>query len=366
MLQFEVSKKTAIVTIVATLVIYVSFAVQDFSDPETGDYDNVRSNTEDFVQGAWNHVSSLRVVKYFLLYVSLYGLGNIRVIPLLASITLLVLTYLLTATMAKKRFAGLIAFFALLQSPLFLRFDTTSTYDYGWIAFYLLSLYFALSKKLWYLSPLAFVLSLFSKPLVAVYIPLVMFFIWRADLTRMRRIFLIIPYGLLLTFAVIVASIGSDAIVRIRFDMSLLVAMIYGIPNYLTEDALFWITLLPVCGGLFLLGLKRTYYGQSILLLIGGTLLGYFVLEGFTNISVQQYRFVSLLAASFIGLGMLFSSDRRLEGIPLQRCQKAIPIAILCLTSLPVGLVMSYVLFPSYVTGPINSFAREIATLAGQ
>jgi hypothetical protein len=362
-LCYEVSRKSAFIIIAVALAAYIGYVASDFYENEEGDLQNVISNTEGFVEDLSGHVTSLRVVKYFLLYLSLYGLGNMGIIPFLSSIALLVLVYLFTAAVAKRRLAGLVAFFALMQSPLFLRFDTSPTYDYSWIALYLLSLYLLTTTRGLYLSPVAFVLSLFSKPLTAVYIPVILFFIWRAEISHRAKIALAVPYGLLFALGAAAAFAGREEIVIIVPNASLLAGMISTLPTYLGAEHLFWLSLLPIYCGLFLLGLKRTAYGQSMLFLFGGTLASYFILEGFTNISSQPYRFVPLVVMAAAGLGMLLS--HRPGGVSRGIFYRSVQVAVTALTAPPVLLVLAYVLFPTQMTAVINQLARAASNLAG-
>nr|AFK24941.1 hypothetical protein Josef01_10c16_45 [uncultured archaeon] len=361
-LCYEVSRRLASAIIAAALAVYSGYVASDFYGKEEGDLENVISNTEGFVEGLSGHVASLRVVKYFLLYLSLYGFGNIGVIPFLSGVALLVLIYLFTASVAKRRLAGLVAFFALLQSPLYLRFDTSPTYDYAWITFYLLSLYLLTTKRGRYFSPVAFVLSLFSKPLTAAYIPMVLFFIWRAEMPHRDKLALAVPYGLML-FALGAAAVfaGREEIVILSPNAGLLTGMISTLPIYLGAEYLFWLSLLPVYCGLFLLGLKRTTYGQSMLFLFGGTLASYYILEGFTNISSQPYRFVPLVVVAAIGLGALLS--HRFENIPKSVFYRSVHVAVAALTAPPAFLALAYVIFPTQMTAVINQLARAAGSL---
>jgi hypothetical protein len=130
----EPSRKTTIVVAVIILAIYTLSLVPALSSEEfeQGDYGNVKTNTQDFVSGLVGHITSLRVIKYFLLYASLELFGNIRIIPLITSILTVAITGLLTTEIAKRRIAGLIAIGALAQSAIFLTFATSATYDYSW------------------------------------------------------------------------------------------------------------------------------------------------------------------------------------------------------------------------------------------
>jgi len=78
--------------------------------------------------------------------ISINVFDNVKVIPFLASISLLVLTYFITVEITKKRFAGIVAFVIVLQSGVFLHYDTGITYPNFWILLYLFSLYLIYKK----------------------------------------------------------------------------------------------------------------------------------------------------------------------------------------------------------------------------
>ena len=127
--NFEVSKKIAVISIIVLLVIYVAATVNELSSEEAfGDYTRVKQRVSNWNINQIDQLSEPHF-RYFLLSSSLSLFDNIRIIPFIASIALLVLTYLITYEITKKRFAGLAAFVILLQSPVFLKYDTTATYE---------------------------------------------------------------------------------------------------------------------------------------------------------------------------------------------------------------------------------------------
>ena len=99
-------------------------------------------------------------LKHILLKTSQIVFGNFFVIPLISSIGLLLVTYLFTSKITDSRLAGLISLILVLQSNLFLKFDTSAAFSTFWILFYLLSLYLVI--KIWSFSPIFYVLSIFS------------------------------------------------------------------------------------------------------------------------------------------------------------------------------------------------------------
>ena len=202
---FEISKKTAFVILLVLLIIYLSVSSVELSSQEIfEDYLGVKNRVDSWPPD--KVISFEPHVKYFFLKASTVLFGNDRVIPLLASAALLIVTYFLTRTITQKRFAGIISVVILLQSNLFLVFDTTASYTNFWILFYVLSLYFV--YKFWPLSPVSYLLSIPSKALTAVFLPMSIYFILRSDISKKQKIIIAgLTTGIILGGGI--ASIGG-------------------------------------------------------------------------------------------------------------------------------------------------------------
>jgi len=138
--SFEISKKISLVIMIIILVIYVSASAGELSTEETlQDYIGVKKRLDTW---SLDSITSFEPhVRYFLLSSSMTLFGSYKIAAFLASIALLIVTYLITTTITQKRFAGIVAMIILLQSSVFLAYDTTVSYTNFWILFYLLSLY---------------------------------------------------------------------------------------------------------------------------------------------------------------------------------------------------------------------------------
>ncbi|MDR3782524.1 MAG: hypothetical protein P4K92_04365, partial [Candidatus Nitrosotalea sp.] len=208
--KFEVSQKVSLLILSGLIAIFIIFKIGNLQNPEEASFSDYQRVTQ-LVQ-SWNIFSSIHdditEFRLNLHYISLHIFGNIRVIAFLETISLLIVTYLTTTIITKKRFAGIVSVVVLLQSSLFLRYSVSVTYDNLWTLFYLISLY-AIYKK-WYLSPISYVLSLLSKPLVAIYLPMTFFFIHRANIKTSKRKLIISYLGILVIIAVVMTLEGSD------------------------------------------------------------------------------------------------------------------------------------------------------------
>ena len=303
--SFEVSKKTAFFVVAVLLAIYLIASSSELATQEIyEDYNGVKNRLE-----SWpSNLSSFEPhVRYFFLKSSIVLFGNDRVVPLLASAALLVVTYFLTKTITQKRFAGIVAVVILMQSNLFLTYDTTVSYTHFWVLFYLLSLYFV--SRFWPLSPVSYLLSIPSKALTAAFMPMSIYFILRSSISkRQKMITSIITAGMILVggLAYFSGPSGSQETDE-EFNGKEFWMGFTSFSYQLRSDGLVILFMIPLIVGLFLVSKSGVKHGESIMVLISGMLLIAPFLTGFTNQTNQPYRFVPLVAFFAIGVGVLLS-----------------------------------------------------------
>jgi len=210
--RFEVSQKVAFFVIIILLGFYITFSVEElFNGKYFSDYyqrtqpwiDNY-TITEIGDGGVGYHVT------LFFLKASDQIFDNDKVYPFIASIALLILTYTITTEITKKRFAGIVAMIIVLQSGVFLMYDTSVAYPNFWIVLYLFSLYLILKTNL--LSPISYVASALSKMLTVVFLPMTLFFIYRTNTTRKKKIKMLVYYGIVLTILIGVVFVTDTSI----------------------------------------------------------------------------------------------------------------------------------------------------------
>jgi hypothetical protein len=312
--NFEVSKKVALVVLVIILGLYIAFTINELSSEEAlGDYSRVKRSVEAWSFEDLQELDRLRPhVRTFLLSVSLNYLDNIRIIPFLASISLLILTYLITLELSKKRFAGLVSVVIILQSPVFLKYDTTATYENFWTVFYIFSLYTI--YKFWPLSPFAWILSILSKPITSIFLPMTLFLVYKANISRRKKIALTMTYITISSIALgivfsmdtnVVGGTGEIEFVE-RFFWNGFVSLAF----QLRYDYLVILFLLPLTFGLFIASQKGIIQSDSILMLIAGILFSAPILTGFTDITNQPYRFVPLVVFFAMGVGVILTKRK--------------------------------------------------------
>ena len=305
--NFEVSKKQAIIGIIILLAIFSALTAGTLAKEETWvDYQAVKDRVQtwtisDFAHGFEPHV------RYLLLSASLHIFGNIRVIPFLTSITLLLVTYFFTKNITQKRFAGLVSTAVLLQSQIFTGYSTSASYDNSWILLYLFGLY--LVQKFWPPSPASFIMSIFSKALTVAFLPMTFYFIARSTLPKRSKIISLASYGVVATALIIGASVLHTSLTgnNTSSDISQFWQGLTAMAMQMRFDYIIILFLLPLTVMLFFASRRGILHADSILICILSILLSSALLPTFTDQTNQPYRFVSLAVFFAIGVGILFS-----------------------------------------------------------
>ena len=303
--NFEISAPLSFLVIIVLLGFYIFFTVPElFEDEVWADYAAVKPGL-----GKWKitdiTTGIYRYLVNFLITASINIFGNDKVISFIGSLALLVLTYLFTTEISKKRFAGIVAMAIVLQSGTFLVYDTSVAYDNFWILFYLLSLY--IISKRWPISPISFILSLLSKPLTAIYVPLTFFFVYKSSISRRKKILIAISYTIIIIIGIIFLITGPRVVGITAFKYHDFLMALNAIAFQIRYDVLVLVFILPLTIGLFVASRKGVSHADSILLLIIGMLLSQSILVGFTDMRSEQYRFMPLIIFFAVGVGTVLS-----------------------------------------------------------
>jgi hypothetical protein len=318
---FQVSKKVTIITIMVILSIYTIAIIPEFEKNEVfDDYITMeerlrlsilvdRFTIEDVINENPNYSIVEPHVKYTLLIISEKVFGDFRVVAFFASVSLLLLTYLVTEAITKNRFAGLISLILVIQSNVFLSFDTSAVYSNFWILFYLLSLYVV--TKVWFASPVLFGVSIFCKMLTAVFAPMAIFFIFNSDISKNQKIIMVSSMIILLAVGGIIflGTQESDKLTSFESDR-----FWEGFTSFASQMRLDQITILfliPLIFGLFLSS-KKFKHANSISILIAGVLLSGPILAGSTDQTNQPYRFIAIIVFFAIGAGILLPKIKQI------------------------------------------------------
>lgn len=317
--KFEVSNKVTIIIIAIILTAYITGTIPELQTEEKwADFiaieqrisESIRDDRftiEDAISGNPNYPIFEPHTNYTLLIISEKVFGNLKVIPFLASIILLITTYFITKSITKKRFAGIISMLILIQSNVFLSYDTSPTYSNFWILFYLLSLYFVF--RLWPLSPIAYILSIPAKALTAIFLPLSLYFILRSNISKNKKIILSISTSVVIVVGGMasVSGVLGDMSQYEEFDEKEFWMGFSSFSYQLRFDGIVILFMLPLIVGLFIASRNRIRHADSIMVLISGMLIITPILTAFTDQTNQPYRFVPLLTFFAIGVGILLS-----------------------------------------------------------
>lgn len=356
--NFEISHKIAFLVIASMLVIYAGFSVSEIEHSKEeywGDYSAVKERVHDWSISEITHKFDVHV-RYLLLSTSFNVFGNIRVIPFIASLALLLLTYYITVQISKKRISGIISMIILLQSHLFSVYRATATYDNFWTLFYLLSL--CLIYKKWALSPISYVLSIFSKGLSTIFLPMTLFFIYRSNIPRKNKIGILIQYGIIILVLVAGFFVGyksQDPLLR-EFNPYDFFAGFTEEGTFLQFDGLVLVFLLPLIIGLFLTSRRGILQADSIMVLITGVLLSAPLLAGLTLMTNQPYRFVPLIVFFAIGVGVLLSNK---INTPVTRLEKNVSTVVFLITIATVLILLTLSIFPTLIEPHWRGFIVE-------
>jgi len=210
----------------------------------------------------------------------------------------------------KKRFAGIVAILIVLQSGIFLFYDTTVVYPNYWIVFFLLSLYLVYKK--WPFSPISYVSSLTTKALTAVFFPMTLFFIYRSSIAKRKKILLTISYAVIVVLGATIIismdlSLGPADVPFTEFSSHDFWIGFSAFNSSLLADGVVLLFLLPLTVGLFVAGRKGVLHADSIMFFILTLLLlGPFLLA-FSDHHNIPYRFVPMIVFFAIGVGLLLS-----------------------------------------------------------
>jgi len=311
--SFEVSPQVTFFVITILIGLYITLSIGELFDGKFQvDFEThfepwleIYSVTELNVTPIQQHVM------LFFESISMQVFGNYKVIPFIASIALLLLTYFVTVELSKKRFAGIVAMVIVLQSNVFLMYDTSVAYPNFWILFYLLSLYLVIKK--WPLSPISYVAGTLSKAMAGAFLPMTLFFIYRSNISKQQKLRCVIFYGVIIISGIVfLSAIGTDPLEKHDIDVGIFSSHDFwegftSLHPSLRYDGLVLLFLLPLTLGLFHASRRGIVHADSIMFLIFGMLLSSPLIQAFSSYIIVPYRFIPLIVFFAIGVGMLLS-----------------------------------------------------------
>jgi len=317
-LNFEISKKISIIIGIIILGVYIGFSSGElFLDEQNQwpDYYVLEEALE--IWPSTDHWSiyikeqNTRYVRMILLDFSQDFLQNIKLLPFIASISVIIFTALITVQISKKRFAGIVSMIILLQSITFTDFDTIAVYENFWVLFYLISIY-SIQKRAWYISTLSFILAVFSKAFIVTYFWMNLFYIYRSEIPKKTKYMLFVSYGVILAMIYWIFESGKSIIYDdiVRFDFNSFLDGFTGWGTNMQLDPLAILCIIPLTVGLFIKSRNGIKQADSILILIMGTLLAGPLISFVTDFYfILPYRFIPFIVAMAIGIGIFLSKE---------------------------------------------------------
>jgi len=310
----EISSKIAFFVIVIIIGAYITASIGELFNGEfLPDYHfRGKAELENYDVTTIGEEGLGRHFGNFLTTSSMHVFGNYKVIPFIASIALLVLTYFFTFEITQKRFAGIVAMIILLQSGIFLFYDTSVVYPNYWILFYLFSLYLVYKK--WPVSSISYILSVTSKGLSVIFFPFTLFFIYRANVPKQKKIRLAISYGIIVVLAGTIifsmglsSSVGASDVPFSGFNSHDFWRGFVAFSSSFRDDGVVLLFILPLTVGLFVAARKGISHADSMMLFILAMLLLGPLLLAFSDHHNVPYRYIPLIEFFSIGVGILLS-----------------------------------------------------------
>jgi len=321
LLNFEISRRVALIATIILLTIYIAYTIPELSLNEEEQYPDYQVLKQALV--IWPSAESdnlyvkeqnSRYVRMFLLDTSQKLFQNIKILPFIASILVVIVTYFFTYQISRKRFAGIASMAVLLQSYTFLKYDTIAVYENFWVLFYLMSLY-VISKR-WYLSAVFYLFSVFTKAFSAPFVLMNIFFVYRSNLGKRKNVTMI-SYGIVISVMLLIFWF-SDTIYNdiIRFKISEFWIGFTAWSYQMILDKLIILTILPLTIALFLTSKRGIKEADSILILFFGTLLVGPILALLTDFYfILPYRFVPFIVFFAVGVGVFLSKNHSKIGL---------------------------------------------------
>jgi len=309
--NFELSTTATFFIILILIGLYLVFAVGELFNGEYFPDWNFRGKErlENYDPLVFGDYGIGKHIGIFFNWTGLQIFGADKAAPLIASVFLIVLTYFLTAKLAKKRFAGILAMVIVASSGLFRFYDTSVSYPNYWITFFLLSIYLLLIK--WKFSPFAYILSVMSKGLSAIFFPATVFFIYNMNVSKRKKLKLFAPYGVVAIIGTVMIlsgfNFGPDVIPYTEFKNNAFWGGFGELNAALRNDPLVLLFLPSLSVGLFLVSKKGILHANSITFMILILLVTPSILVAFSDHHNIMYRMMPIIPVFAIGVGLLFS-----------------------------------------------------------
>ena len=316
-LNFEISKKVAIILGIVILLIYIGLSIPELFVDEVEqwpDYKILEAALDiwpstDQTFNVYVKEQNTRYVRMILLDFSQEFLQNIKLLPFITSISSVVFAALIEIQISKKRLAGIITMLVLLSSVTFTDFDTIAVYENFWVLFYLISIY-SINQRWWYASPVNFILSIFTKAFIATYFWMNFFYVYRAEIPKKTKLLLFSSYGIVIGITYWIFESGKSIIYDdiIRYDVNAFLDGFTGWGNSMQLDPFVIMFIIPVIVMLFYKSRNGLKQADSIMILLAGSILAGPLISLVTDFYfILPYRFIPFVIFMSIAVSLVFS-----------------------------------------------------------
>ena len=307
---FDLPRKTALASLLIILTLYAAGTIREIWNGEDYlDWNRERHAIEEFNLSYVTDHPAAPHLRTLIPKLSLELFHNQKVFAFSISVALVWLSYLMGKQVSGRYLGGVLSSLILSTSNFYKLFDTSAVYDYSWIILFMGALYLVGTR--WKISLLLFVVSLFCKPLTLVFLPTLLFWLYKSELSKQDKwkyFGVILALGI--SFFVVSQYSGYVAQSGISID-----GFIHGAQSwwwFLISD--FWITImLPVMmvatGALIT---KKTPWASQVFVgMINLAFYGAFT-EGLVSafIANEAYRYIPLLVIFSISFGVFFRVKR--------------------------------------------------------
>lgn len=228
--------------------------------------------------------------------------GSYRLLPILSSATLLILTYFFSFKITNHRLASVISVMVLEFSKTFMWYSDSVSYPTTWVVCFFLSLY---PFKKYYIRPISFIISFILKAQALAFLPLT--FIREKEWKNKIAYYAIAG----VTIAV---AVGLN---WIRYGGQINWQNIYypQIGLYLlSQDMWILALLLPITLTLFYLRKLKTEWSGFLLLSMGYCLLFQYILPIVSSYNAYGYRMLPFVVFFALAIGLVISKKELLVG----------------------------------------------------
>jgi len=296
----------------AIILVYVGFNAYDlFLTDQYPDYPLYVKRLLDNCN--YNSIFDLRGAIQWDLVCFSKSLGNEKLLPFIASVCILPLTFLISRRFTGSNILGIVSLLIVFSSGNFYLFDSSSTYPQFWALFFLLSFYLIHNDKFYLFSPFFLILAIFTKPLAFLYLPIILYSINDSNLSNGKKAILYLISIVIIALSIVrllSVDLGTDFI----FNMD---NLLHGFVEwfFLLDSSLIVAISIPIV--LIQLAKHRLKTGKHYKhkelytkTIFFGILLMIFMvplIEGFSDQLNHAYRFVPLIVFVSIGISLVIA-----------------------------------------------------------